>query len=362
MPVKNWDSISREVVSLFTTITDEEPIYIICLNWNLVCKGFLNDKGWTKWTNDGTNLSMSVEENSIYFLIYSKLGLHEMIYHRNKKPEIEHLYDAKELPKFKIIKGRYNKIDLQLKREKNMLLGKMKYFETHSLKFEPDQWDYLGLRRKIIVGRKLVKKFSDVAKDTRQVKVKAPEPKDRKAVHKKVVIHSKPKKPVKKPMEIIVDDYEASITSAQDDIKALKSRDNRKAANKALATMEEAYGIIRRCDKAVADRNERIKKLRRRQLELKRKPMRKLAKQSQHDELSRKIEMIDRMNEKELMIKTQKVTEFCGLREAILTIRTNEEKLKPGDVNQLIDGAVISELQSEAILKAQKKLDKYKND
>ncbi len=362
MPEKNWDRLSREIVTLFTTITDEEPIYIICLNWNLVCKGFLNDKGWTKWTNDGTNLSMAVEDRSISVLIYSKLGLHEMTYHINKKPEIEHLYNAKELPKFKIIKGRHNKIDLQIQREKNMLLGKMKYFETHSLKFEPEQWDYLGLRRKIIVGRKLVKKFSEIEKDTRQVKVKSPEPKDRKAVHKKVVIHSKPKKPLKEPMEIIVNDYEESINSARSDIKALKSRDNRKVANKALGRMEDAYVIIRRCDKDVAGRNERIKKLRRQHIQLKSKPMRKLSKQTQLNELVRKIEMIDRMNEKELMIKTQKVTEFCSLREAILTIRTNEEKLKPHDVNQLIDDAVISELQSEAILKAQKKLDKYKND
>jgi hypothetical protein len=157
-----------------------------------------------------------------------------------------------------------------------------------------------------------------------------------------------------------VDDYQQSIKSAQDDIKALKSRDNRKLANNALEKMEEAVKIIKRCEKDVNDRNERIKKLRREKIQLKRKPMRKLDKITKLDELDRKIEMIDRMNEKELIIKTQKVTEFCGLREAILTIRTNEEKLSTQDINQLIDKALISDMQTEALEKALDKLKKFK--
>ena len=356
----NWDSISREVVSLFTTITDEEPIYMICLDWNLVCKGFLNDKGWTKWTNDGSNLSMTVDKKSIGFLIFSKLGLHELLYHFNKKPEIEHLYDVNELPSFKIIRSKTNRLDLRLKRDKNFILGRMKYVETHSLKFNPDQWDYITLRQKIIVGRKLVKKHMKIDKDTRQVKVKAPTKIDRKKVDKKVVIKPKTRKPIKKPIEIIVDDYEQSIKSAQNDIKALQSRDNRKLATNALEKMEEAVKIIKRCEKDVSDRNERIKKLRREKIKLKGKPMRKLDKKTKLDELDRKIEMIDRMNEKELIIKTQKVTEFCGLREAILTIRTNEEQLSTQDINQLIDKALISDMQTEALGKALDKLKKFK--
>jgi hypothetical protein len=361
MAQDNWDSISREVVSLFTTISDEEPIYMICLDWNLICKGFLNDKGWTKWTNDGANLSVDVEKKTVGFIIFSRAGVHEFTYHFNKKPEIEHIFDVEEMFKFKVIKSRSDKLDLRLTRHKNFILGEMKYLETHSLKFDSDQWDYITLRQKIIVGRKLVKRSMKIEKDTRQVKVKSPTKTDKKTVDDKIVVRSKRRKGIKKPIEIIVDDYNESIKSARSDINSLKNRENRKLANNALEKMEEAVEIIKRCEKDVNDRNDRIKKLRREKIQMKSKPMRKLDKHTRLEELDRKIEMIDRMNEKELIIKTQKVTEFCGLREAILTIRTNEEKLSTKEINQLIDKALISEMQTEALEKALEKLKKFKS-
>jgi len=107
--------------------------------------------------------------------------------------------------------------------------------------------------------------------------------------------------------------------------------------------METAAVIIKRSDRDVTKRNKRVKKLTHEKIQIKKKSLRKLVKKTKINELERKIEMIDRMNEKELAVKTQKVTEFCGLREAILTIMTNEEKLKAEDINLLIENAMDSE-------------------
>ncbi|WP_455391985.1 hypothetical protein [[Eubacterium] cellulosolvens] len=374
MPNGDWDSISREVVSLFTSLTDQPPVYIICLDWNLICTEFTDEDGWTKWTNDGTNLSRPMEEKSASFVIFSKAGIHQMFYHLDKEPEVKHLLTAKELLKFKIIKVRHDKIDLQIEREKDFILGKMNFIDSHKLRFNSEQWDYLSLRRQIIIGKKLVLKFLEAqkAKQVRRIRV----PRAMAAKAKPAHVRSRPEiqtqtqakvrsgahKQPRKPMEILVDDYEDSMESAKKDISALKNRENRKLANSALEKMDNAKNVIKRCDRDVRKRNERIRKLRQEKLRLKKKPMRKLEKRSRLEELERKIEMIDRMNEKELSIKTQKVTEFCGLREAILTIRTNEEKLTPQDVNLLIDKAYLSEMQDEDIDKAIKKLKHYKNE
>ena len=111
--------------------------------------------------------------------------------------------------------------------------------------------------------------------------------------------------------------------------------------------METAADIIKRSDRDVTKRNKRVKKLTHERIQIKNRSLRKLVKKTKINELERKIEMIDRMNEKELAVKTQKVTEFCGLREAILTIMTNEEKLKPEDINLLIENAMHSEPKTE---------------
>ena len=374
MAKEDWESISREVVSLFTSLTNHPPVYIICLDWNLVCSEFSDDEGWTKWTNEGDGLYQSMESKRSSFIIFSKKGLHQMFYYKDDEPEIKHLLTPSELSKFKTIKIRHDKIDLQIEREKDFVLGKMKFIESHKLRFNTDQWDYLQLRRNIIIGKKLVLKIIEESKirTTRKTKVKARSKTKIKSsaskqptsmvVQTQAKIRSNAHKSKKKPTEILVDDYEESIESAKQDIDALKSRENRKLANTALDEMEEAARIIKRCNKDVASRNERIRKLRTEKIRVSRKPARKMEKKTKLDELERKIEMIDRMNEKELMIKTQKVTEFCGLREAILTIRTNEEKLTPQDVNLLIDKAYLSEMQKEDMDSAMKKLKHYKEE
>jgi hypothetical protein len=368
----DWDSISREVVSLFTSLTDQPPVYTICLDWNLVSTDFNDVDGWTKWTNDGTNLSRPMEESSARFLIFSKSGIHQMFYYLDKEPEIKHLLSSKEISNFKTIRVRHDKIELQIEREKDFILGKMNFVDSYKLRFNSDQWDYLGLRRQIIIGKKLILKLLETSKkkSARGLKVKSGIASSRKPTEVKADVRSQTRGKVRsgahrqprKPTEILVDDYEESIQNAKEDIAALKNRENRKLADNALNKMKNAEDIIKRCDKDVHSRNERIKKLRQQKMRIKKKPMRKLEKKAKLDELERKIEMIDRMNEKELNTKTQKVTEFCGLREAILTIRTNEEKLTPQDVNLLIDKAYLSEMQKDDMEKTLKKLKHYKND
>jgi hypothetical protein len=373
----DWESISREVVSLFTSLTDHPPMYIISLDWNLVCKDFNDEDGWTKWTCDGANLHTPWEEYTASFLIFSESGLHQMFYHMDKRPEIKHLLELDEFSKFKTIKSRHDRLDIQIKREKDFYIGTMEFLDSHKLKFSEEQWDYLSLRRHILLGKKLV------LEEMKKLQVKSKTPKKMK-VHTKVKTKTKTKTKIKprskpisvkvdkqpmirsdihkdrrKPEQILVDDYEESIENAKEDIKALKNRENRKLANNALEKMGDAVSVIKRCDRDVYRQNERIKKLRQQLLYTKRQPMRKLAKKTKLEELERKVEMVDRMNEKELLVKTQKVREFCGLREAILTIRTNEEKLSPNEVNLLIDKAYLGEMQKDDIEKMLKKLNHY---
>jgi hypothetical protein len=378
----DWESISREVVSLFTSLTDHPPMYIISLDWNLVCKDFNDEDGWTKWTCDGNNLHTPWEEYTASFLIFSESGLHQMFYHMDKRPEIKHLLELDELSKFKTIKSRHDRLDIQIKREKDFYIGKMEFLDSHKLRFSEEQWDYLSLRRHILLGKKLVleemKKLQAKQKPLKKMKVQTKvktkaktkskakvKPKSKPIsvkVEKQPMIRSDLHKDRRKPEQILVDDYEESIENAKDDIKALKNRENRKLANNALEKMADAVTVIKRCDRDVHKQNERIKKLRQQLLFTKRQHMRKLAKKTKLEELDRKIEMVDRMNEKELLVKTQKVREFCGLREAILTIRTNEEKLSPNEVNLLIDKAYLGEMQKDDIEKMLKKLDHYSEE
>jgi len=362
MPKGDWDNISREVVSLFTALTDQSPIHMICLDWNLVCQEFEDEDGWTTWKNDGVNLTQVTEAESVSFIIFSRNGLHEMEYHLDKKPEIKHILETDELSKFKVIKSRHDKIELQIEREKDFIIGKMKFLDSYKFKFEPTQWDYLHLRRQIIVGTKLVTKLLKTTKPVQQVQLK--ESKSSVSTSHKSLeeIRTKFQVPIAKPPEIIGNDYEESIKNAEEDIKALKKPENRRLAQNALDKMEAASEVIKRCDLDVTQRNQRIKKLKHEKIQIKKMMLRKLEKKVKLDELERKIEMIDRMNEKELKIKTQKVSEFCGLREAILTIRTNEEKLKPKDINLLIDNAMLIETQTKTGEKMQKKRNHYKND
>jgi hypothetical protein len=388
MPEGDWESISREVVSLFSSLTDRPPVYVICLNWKLVCKEFEDDAGWTKWTSDGVNLTQLMEEPSASFIIFSSLGMHQMFYYTDKKPEIKHLLEPKEMGKFKLIKSRHDRVEIQIEREKDFILGKMKFLETHKLNFDADHWDYIQLRQEILAGKKLVLNLISSARSAKAQKLKGKVPRKEKpkTAHKiRSGIKPKPKpiyeqiqeqirvkmkiaptpsarKKAPKPEEILVDDYKESIKSAEGDIKALKNRENRKLANNALDKMESAADVIKRCERDITSRNKRYIKLQQQKKKIRKTPMKKLEKQTKLNELERKVEMLNRMTEKELKIKTQMVTEFCGLREAILTIRTNEEKLSPKDVNLLIDKAMLSETQTEDIEKTQKKLNHYKDD
>ena len=348
MPEKDWDFVSREVVSLFSAITKHTPCYIVCLDKFLVCHEFEDDEGWTKWSNDGYGLKLIMEESSAKFLVFSDYGLHELVYYSDKKPEIKHILEPPEIQKFNLMKSRHDKIELQVEREKDFIIGKMNFTDSYKLKFNSEEWDYLKLRRKILVGKKLtgklIKSKKPAKKPTAAKKTKSNQVQSMVATSQQALeyIRSKFEVPIKKPPEAIADDYGESIQNAEDDIKSLKKHKNRKLAENALSRMRAAVKVIKRCDTDVAKRNIRVKKLKRERIELRKKPRRKLVKKARMDELARKIKMIDRLNAKELKIKTQRVTEFCDLREAILTIRTNEEVLKPQDINELIDDAMLS--------------------
>jgi hypothetical protein len=348
VPEKDWDFVSREVVSLFSAITKHTPCYIICLDKFLVCHEFEDDEGWTKWSNDGYGLKLIMEESSAKFLVFSDSGLHELVYRPDKKPELKHILEHQELKKFNIIKSRHDKLELQVVREKDFIIGKMNFTDSYKLKFNSEEWDYLKLRRKILVGKKLtgklVKAKKPAKKPTITKKTKTNQIQSMVATSHQALeyIRSKFEVPIKKLPEVITDDYGESIQNAEEDIKSLKKPQNRKLAENALSQMRVAVKVIKRCDTDVANRNTRIKKLKRERIDLRKKPMRKLVKKTRMDELARKIKMIDRLNAKELKIKTQRVTEFCDLREAILTIRTNEEVLKPQDISELIDDAILS--------------------
>ena len=348
MPEKDWDFVTREVVSLFSAITKHTPCYIVCLDKFLMCHEFEDDEGWTKWSNDGYGLKLIMEESSAKFLVFSDSGLHELVYHPDKKPEIKHILEPPEIQKFNIIKSRHDKLELQIDREKDFIIGKMIFTDSYKLKFNSEEWDYLKLRNKLLVGKKLterlIKAKKPAEKSTHTKKTKANQVQSMVATSQQALeyIRSKFEVPIKKPPEIITDDYIESIQNAEDDIKSLKKPRNRKLAENALSRMRVAVKVIKRCDTDVARRNTRIKKLKHERIELHKKPMRKQEKLARMNEFDQKIKMIDRMNAKELKIKTQRVTEFCDLREAILTIRTNEEVLKPQDINELIDDAMLS--------------------
>jgi hypothetical protein len=351
-------------------------MYIISLDWSMVCKDFEDEDGWTKWSCDGSSLYQPCEKNTAIFIIFSESGMHQMFYHMDKKPEIKHILDVDELSKFKIIKSRHDRLDIQIEREKDFYVGKMKFLDSHKMRFNDEKLDYLSLRREILTGKKLVlkemerlkKKLHTMELKKMKVQTKTKTKTNMKQKHKipgsdkRPMVRSDIHKDVRKPEQIFVDDYKESIENAREDIKALKNRENRKAANNALERMTSVKVVINRCDHNVANHNERIKKLRQELLHIKRKPMRKLDKKTKLEELERKIEMIDRMNEKELLIKTQKVREFCGLREAILTIRTNEEKLSQKEVNLLIDNAYLSETVKDDMQKTLKKLEHYNDE
>jgi hypothetical protein len=337
MPVGDWDNISREVVSLFIALTDRSPIHMVCLDWNMVSHDFEDEDGWTNWTNDGKSLTIVPERESVSFLIFSRAGLHQLIYYTDKKPIVKHLLNQREISKFKLIKSRNDQIEIQIMRRKDFILGKLNFSDSYKLKFELEQWGYLRLRRQIIVGKQLIAKIIRSKKHHKPKKTKTNKSIIPTSFQNLELIRSKFQVPVLKPQEIIENDYEITISNAEADIKALKKQENRKLAKNALNKMVTAFKVINRCDKDVTERNKRIKKLNQQKIKIRKKPLRKLEKNVKIDELERRIEMIDRMNEKELSVKTQRVTEFCRLRETILTIRTNEEKLKPKDINLLID-------------------------
>ena len=355
MEVGDWDSISREVISLFTALADQTPVYMLCLDWEMVSSEFEDESGWTRWSNDGNSLKSIFDSSSATFLIFSELGIHEMIYRPDKAPELKHIIKLTELDKFKVIKSRHDKLEIRIQREKDFIVGKMNFIDSYKLNFNSDKWDFIKLRRHILVGKKeaieLIKRS--------EPKTKIPKSKTRSKVstspHTRAKLRSKLDVQIKQPHETVVDDYQESINNAKLDISALKKPSNRKIANNALDRMREAADIIKQCDTDVNKRNHRIRKLKHELVEIRKKPMRKLEKKTRMNELERKIKMIDKMNEKELMIKTQNVQEFCSLREAVLTIRTNEEHLKTKEIQLLIEDAGLNETLAETKKKLQHK-------
>lgn len=368
MTEDDWDSITREVISHFSAMKEQTPVYMICLSWNLVSKDFSDDEGWMKWSNDGEGLTMPLGDEAAWFVIFSHLGVFVMIYDPTKKPSLKRILTVTELDDFTIIKSGEDEFEIQVEREKDLILGKVKVKDTISLPFEPVQWDFIALRRNFILGKNLVEKAVEKKKklrkkkkeaQARKVKVKVPTVISATSSQREKMLESKAHELIKPHVEA-VDDYEESIKSAESDIGALRKREHKKLAKEALEKMRHDLIIIRRTEKEVARRNKRVKNLRKEKRRIKGLALKKLDKQSKLDELDRKIRMIDRMNEKELMIKTQKVTEFCGLREAILAIRAKEDTLDSDDINLLIDKAMMSDAQIEDLEEKQKKLDRYK--
>jgi len=367
MTEDDWDSITREVVSHFTALKERTPLYMVCLNWNLVSKNFSDDEGWMKWSNDGDNITAQFMEDEAVFIIFSRLGIHHMIYNPSKKPKVKRILAVDELYEFKLIKTGEDEFEMQIERDKDLILGKVRMKDSVTLHFDPVQWQYIELRRHMIIGRDLVQK--EVEKKIRKKKKKEKEPRKLSAkvptvikatsIQRDEMLKSKAHELIKPHVEI-VDDYEESIKSAESDIRALRKREHKKLAKDALDRMKEDLAVIRRCDRDVAKRNKRVKNLRKEKRRLKGVALKKMDRQVKMDELDRKISMIDRMNEKELMIKTQKVTEFCGLREAILAIRAKEQSLDGDDINRLIEKALMSDAQIDDLEEKQKKLDSYK--
>jgi hypothetical protein len=201
----DWDSISREVVSLFNALTENLPLYVICLNWNLVCTNFTDDRGRINWVNDGSSLSSMVEESVIGFVVFSSRGVYELTYYTNKKPNIELMFAAKELSMVKFIKTRHNKFALQLKREKRSFFDFGGPVDSHELKFDPDIWDFIQLRRHFITGKNLV---ALSAKKKRAVKKKDVKMKVEKKADVGAQVISIPRsKPAEVVSEVLTLDY-----------------------------------------------------------------------------------------------------------------------------------------------------------
>lgn len=366
MAEDDWDGITREVVSHFTALKERTPLYMVCLNWNLVSKDFLDDEGWMKWSNDGDNITAQFLEDEAVFIIFSRLGVHQMVYSPSKKPRVKRILAVDELYDFKLIKTGEDEFEMQIERDRDLILGKVRMKDTVTLHFEPVQWQYIELRRHMIIGRDLVQKEVEKkirkkkkGKGTRKISAQVPTVIKATNSQRDEMLKRKAHELIKPHVEI-VDDYEESIKSAESDIRALKKREHKRLAKDALERMRDDLVVIRRCDRDVATRNRRVKNLRKEKRRLKGVALKKMDRKVKMDELDRKIAMIDRMNEKELMIKTQKVTEFCGLREAILAIRAKEQSLDSDDINRLIEKAMMSDAQIKDLEEKQKKLDSYK--